>query len=216
MKKIAYFILAAIVFLSSCSNKNINEHQAKPASSDNDIKTLQKENLELRNEILALKEQLKPIDFTFCDYTYKYRLIKNEVRTCQLPKENFLLQYTLVPNKVVFVESAANDSNGVLWLYVSWQMEAYTVKGWIKESDTSIITKDNIKKAGGSIIIKKGSLVYKIREFEEISKTKSEILTDDLNNGTFIDKKGNYILVSFPVGLDIIVDEKYITYRKYD
>lgn len=219
MKKVVYFFLVSVIIFSSCSNKKINELQSKVIVLSEEVKKLELQNSASKNKITILSQKLKPAKFTFCDYEYKgkHKVIEKQVKTRQLPNEEMAEQYTLFPYCVVLVEDAAKDVNDTLWIYVSWQEEIFTLKGWIKESDAVAITKDNIKTAAGAITIRKGALIYKVREFSDIPKSKPELLNEDMLNGTYLGENNNYYYkIYFPVGLEIIVDKKYVEYRVFN
>ncbi len=124
---------------------------------------------------------------------------------------------TIKPNTVIEVLDAAECQDQGLWLYVS--IPAYDTpinfKGWITESETIKLTKDNIRQVQQDLYLKEGTPIYEVSEFSKISLAASTKITHDLR-GRILKREGSFVYLMSPGGRDFWVEEKYLIYPKID
>lgn len=179
------------------------------------INDLQKTIVSFQTDNVKLREKLKPIILTYMGYDHKYRFLENEIKMYQVPGKIYSQIGKLPSNTVVKVYDAVRINDKEIWLYITipepLQSETINIKGWIKETETSILTKNNEKKIVNGVIIKSGTPVYNMIDFEDIITSKPEPVKEDIT-GSIIDKRNDYIMISKGAGWIFWVDSKFISY----
>lgn len=216
MKKVLRFSIILILiiafgwFLKSTILINIENKEL-----NSKIQDLQKVVASLQTDNAELREELKPKILTYMGYGYKYRFLENEIIMYQIPGEAYSEIGKLPPNTVVEVQDAVRINNDEIWLYItlpsSLQSEAINTKGWIKETETVLLTKSNQEKIVNGVIIKSRTPVYNMIDFESIKTSKPESLKEDVT-GNIKDNRNNYIEVSIGAGWVLWVESKFISY----
>jgi hypothetical protein len=125
--------------------------------------------------------------------------------------------HTIEPNTVIQVLDAAQCQEQQLWLYVSIPVYDTPInfKGWIPESETVKLTKDNIEQVQGDVSLNKGTPIYGVDEFSKISAAASTKITNDVR-GRILKREGSFVYLMSPGGWDFWVEEKYLIYSKID
>ena len=137
MKKsllVLIFFMSIVVFISGCSDQtNLNSS----------LQSLENENKELRLKL----DQINSVSMLFQDYKDKQRFVPKESQIYALPIQDLNKLRTIEANTVIQVLDAAQCQDQQLWLYVSVPVYDTPInfKGWIPESETVKLTKDNIK-----------------------------------------------------------------------
>lgn len=216
MKKVLQFSIILILIIAFgwllkstiLINRENKELNSKVQDLQKIVTSLQTDNAELR-------EELKPKMLTYMGYGYRYRFVENEIKMYQMPGEVYSQIGKLPPNTVVEVQDAVKIKNDEMWLYITLpnplQSEAINIKGWIKEKETMLLTKSNQEKIVNGVIIKSGTPVYNMIDFDSIKTSKPETLKDGVI-GSIIGKRNNYIEVSIGRGWVLWVESRFISY----
>ncbi|MDD2235139.1 MAG: hypothetical protein PHZ11_07470 [Desulfitobacteriaceae bacterium] len=207
MKKsllVLIFLLSIVVSITGCSNQtNLNSR----------IQTLENENKELYMKL----DQVNTVSMLFQDYKDKQRLVLKESQIYVLPIQGLVQLRPIEPNTVIQVLDAAQCQDQQLWLYVSIPVYDTPInfKGWIPESETIKLTKDNIKQVQGDVYLKEGTPIYEVIGFNDISSSTSTKITNEIR-GRILKREGSFVNLMSPGGRDFWVDEKYLIFPKVE
>lgn len=122
-------------------------------------------------------------------------------------------------NAATFIQEldAAQCQDQQLWLYVSVPVYDTPInfKGWIPESETVKLTKDNVKLVQGDVFLKEGTPIYEVNQFNEIKSATSTNLTHDVR-GRIEKRQESFDYHDSPGGWSFWVEEKYLIFPKVD
>lgn len=179
----------------------------------NKIQTLEDKNKELQMEM----DKINSLSMLFQDYKDKQRFVPKESQISALPIQGLTELHRIEPNTVIQVLDAAQCQDQQLWLYISIPVYDTPInfKGWIPESETVKLTKDNIGQVQGDMSLKEGTPIYEVDEFNKISDLTSTEITNDLR-GRILKREGAFVYLMSPGGRDFWVEEKYLIYPKVD
>lgn len=211
--KSKYIILTILIVSLTISIVKIVSIDKKNKELLTTVNTLESKINMIHAENLSLKENMKPKTLTYINYKYKYRFIEKEIKVYQSPDKEFSQIDLLSANYAVEVEDAVQIDYEDVWLYIKLpkSYESFNIKGWVREKDTIPITKENQLKIISEVTVKAGSKAYYMVEFDEIKDMKSEIVGKDII-GTIVNKKAEYFKIGCVGGMELWVEEKYITY----
>ena len=185
---------------------------------------LEIENIRLKNKILQLEKDVSDLKLTkddinkkilsiyYIEVNDKVRFIEKENNILALPESGSSIMRPVDTNTLatVYEKALVNDES---WLFV--QIPTYDSpinnRGWIKESDTTVYTKDKMKLVQSDVEIKAGSEVYETFEFKDI-KTTTPIKLIMKDSGRLLEKKEGYCRIFHAGGRDIWVKESSVIY----
>lgn len=178
------------------------------------IASLEKEKLQLQAEIASVKQQLS---LNYMVYHSSKRFIPKSSQILSLPLKDATIYRSIEENSVVTVFDALTTENKEIWLYVSVPVydSPINIKGWIPESDTVALTKDNVKLVQSDVVVGMGAMIYEVREFEKISGAKP-IQASSEQRGRLEEKKNGWARLSCSGGLTIWVLEKDLKYPEIE
>ena len=197
-------MLTTVFVITGCSNQdNINSK----------IQSLENENTELRLKI----DQVNSLSIAYQYYEDKQRFVPKESQINALPITNFKLLRSIEANTVIQVLDAAQCQDQKLWLYVSVPVYDTPVnfKGWIPESETVKLTKDNVKLVQGDVLLKAGTPIYEVDQFNQIKSTTATKASND-DRGRIEKRQDSYVYFMSPGGRYFWVEEKYIVFPTVD
>ncbi len=196
-----------IIILSSitvgCSN-NQNENQqmkdkiAQLEKSVNDYKT----------------KELKQNDFSISndEILDKVRFIEKENKLLLLPLEDSRVVRNIQTNTLAkVIDRGVVDD--LTWIYVEIPVHDSPIfsKGWIKENETVLYTKDKVHLVQSDVAIIAGAEVYETYTFEDIKKTVPEKLVNE-DSGRLEEKNNGYCRISQAGGRDVWVKGSSVIY----
>jgi len=196
--------MSIVVFISGCSDQtNLNSS----------LQSLENENKELRLKL----DQINSVSMLFQDYKDKQRFVPKESQIYALPIQDLNKLRTIEANTVIQVLDAAQCQDQQLWLYVSVPVYDTPInfKGWIPESETVKLTKDNIKQVQGDVSLKEGTPIYEVDQFNEISSATSTKITNNIR-GRILKREGSFVNLMSPGGWYFWVEEKYLMFPKVE
>jgi len=207
MRKIVLAIVLVcfgICFTTGCSSQT---------GLNSKIQALENENKELR----AKMDQVNSLTIAYQDYRDKQRLVPRESQIYALPIQDFRILRLIEANSVIQVWDAAQSNDQQLWLYVS--VPAYDTpvncKGWIPESETVKLTKENVKLVQGDVWVKEGTPIYEVDAFDKIKTATADRLDAD-TRGRITKRQGSFADLSVPGGMSFWVEEKYLIFPIVD
>lgn len=190
----------------------------------NESNNFKSENNQLKDKILQLEKSISDLKLTkentntktlsiyYLEVNDKVRFIEKENYILALPESGSLVMRPISPNTLATVHQKAlvNDES---WLFV--QIPTYDSpinnRGWIREADTAVYTKDKMKLVQSDVEIKAGSEVYETFEFKDIKKTTPiKLIMND--SGRLEEKRDGYCRIFHAGGRDIWVKESSIIY----
>ena len=173
-------VLVFILLLSSCSISEIKLLQDENDQLKQKLSAIELERDDYKNRLeafekLTYKNDMVP-SIMYSDYNQKLRLVMSEVDLHIYFGSGSPIVNKILPNTVISVIDAGLVEGEDLWLYV--EIPVYDIpahyKGWVKESETVELTKENKKLGYDSVSIKEGVVVYTCDKVEDIPKTKAE------------------------------------------
>jgi hypothetical protein len=205
-KKLWFLILmlSTTVLIAGCSNQaNLNSR----------IQSLENENVDLKLKL----EQVNSLSMIYQDYEDKQRFVPKESQIYALPIKDFNILRKVEENTIVQVLDAAQCHDQQLWLYVSVPVydSPINYKGWIQESETIKLTKDNVKQVQGDVFLREGTPVYEVVKYDEISSSASTKISYDIR-GRIKNKQGSFVYLMSPGGWYFWVEEKYLIFPTVD
>ena len=203
MKKsflVLIFFLSIVVFISGCSAQ---------ANLNNKLQSLENENKELKLKL----DQINSVSMLFQEYKDKQRFVPKESQIYALPIQDLNKLRPIEANTVIQVLDAAQCRDQQLWLYVSVPVYDTPInfKGWIPESETIKLTKDNIKQVQGDVSLKEGTPIYEVDQFNEISSATSTKITNNVR-GRILKREGSSVNLMSPGGWYFWVEEKFLIF----
>ncbi|KJR48089.1 hypothetical protein UF75_1562 [Desulfosporosinus sp. I2] len=216
-------ILAVILGGGGCSTvaKVTGGNEAKIANLESEnhtltdhIASLEKELLRLQAEVASFEQRLS---LNYVEYHSSKRFVPKPSQILALPMKDAIIYRPIEQNSVVTVFDAVAAEGQELWLYVSVPVydSPINMKGWIKESDTVALTKDNVKLVQSDVVVGVGTMIYEVFEFEKISGTKPVQASSELR-GRLEEKKNGWARLSCPGGLTLWVLEKDLKYPEIE
>lgn len=214
MKKVILsFLLMSFILLIGCSNNS---------------EALKNENEELKNRINQLETELNARDrkineLQHIDLPILYmqnksskRFVEKQCDLLALPIDSSLKFRPVSENTVVDVVDTASVNN-VTWLYISIPVydTPMNYKGWIRESDTVLYTKDKMNKVQSDVKVKIGEDTYEIENLEAIEAVKPK-KAGILDHGRIMEKKEGYVKIQCSGGREIWVRESAVIYPEPD
>lgn len=201
---ILFISLSIVALITGCSDQT---------NYKNEIQSLKGKNKELQLEL----DKINSLSMLFQYYKDKQRLVPKESQIYALPIQGLAKLHTIERNTVIQVLDAAQCQDQQLWLYVSIPVHDTPInfKGWIPESETIKLTKDNIGQVQGDISLKEGTPIYEVYEFNRISDTTSNKITHDVR-GRILKREGSFVYLMSLGGWDFWVEEKYLIYPKIE
>ena len=213
-KKVFIIFIVFIVFLNGCSNDN---QSIKGKNEQLEIKISQLEN-ELRDKNSKISElqnfqnnAMKDIMINYIENRNSKMFVEKKCDLLALPIENTIILNFIDENTVVNVLDTV-EVNNVIWLYVSIPVydTPSNYKGWIKETDSILYTKEIMNKVQSDVKVMEGEDVYETSNFEDI-----KIVTPYKANkerGRIVEKKDGYVRINCPGGKTILVKDTSIIY----
>jgi outer membrane murein-binding lipoprotein Lpp len=213
MKKIiAIFLILLVVLISGCSNptQTINNEniqlKSRVAQLENDLNDKNNQITELQNI------NFDPLTINYIENLTTKRFVEKQCDLLGLPIINSVKLNKIYENTVVTILDTVDVVNNI-WFYV--EIPVYdspsNMKGWIKESDTVLYTKDKINSVQSDVRIKEGVAVYEVFEFSMIKTTKP-YKAEDYLRGRIEEKRDGYARLGCPGGNTIWVKEDSIIY----
>lgn len=217
-KKIFIIFIIFVVLLSGCSN------ESQSIKSENEqliikISQLEKELSDKNSKISELQDSqnnaIKNIMINYIENRSSKMFVEKKCDLLALPIENTIKLNTIEENTVVNVLDTT-EVNNAIWLYVSIPVydTPSNYKGWIKETNSVLYTKEIINKVQGDVKVIEGEDVYETSNFEDIKivipyKANSE-------RGRIVEKKDGYVRINCPGGKTIWVKDTSIIYPDVD
>ncbi len=206
-------LLISFILLSGCSNNS---------------KALKNENEELKNKINQLETELNARDrkinelqntvlpILYMQNKSSKRFVEKQCDLLALPIDSSVKFRPVSENTVVDVVDTASVNN-VTWLYVSIPVydTPMNYKGWIRESDTVLYTKDNMNKVQSDVKVKIGEDTYEIENLDAIGAVKPE-KAGILDHGRIMEKKEGYVRIQCKGGRAIWAEESAVIYPEPD
>jgi hypothetical protein len=213
MIKIIFIILTVlVVMLSGCSGSNkavIYENEKLKNKISQFEKDLNDKNIEI-NELKKIESEFLTINYI--ENTSSKRFVEKQCDLLGLPINNSIRLNLIKDNTIVTILDTANVNNDI-WFYVLMPVNdsPSNYKGWIKESDTFLYTKDKQKSVQSEVRVKKGDAVYNV---EDVSYIKSNIPSKagDEVHGRILERKDGYVKLECPGGFIVWVKEASIIY----
>lgn len=194
-----------------------------------EIERLKSENTQQKTRIAELEKQIQKIEderqkginiytdrsklpsITYWSYEEKKKFVKKDSQILIYPQAGATPIAQVAANAVV--EVIAAGATDKLWLYVAIPTYDSPMdnQGWIPEENTEQLTKENQNQVLGDVYINKGTNIYRVDKYEQISKATQSILTEN-NRGWINQKKEDYVLLSCPGGESFWVAQKDIIY----
>lgn len=219
MKKKNFIIfIVFFVLLSGCSN------ESQSIKSENEqliikISQLEKELSDKNSRISELQNlqnnALKNIMINYIENRSSKMFVEKKCDLLALPIENTIKLNLIDENTVVNVLDTA-EVNNIIWLYVLIPVydTPSNYKGWIKETDSVLYTKEIMNKVQSDVKVIKGEDVYDTSNFEDIKivipyKANKE-------RGRIVEKKDGYLRINCPGGKTIWVKDTSIIYPDVD
>jgi hypothetical protein len=155
------------------------------------------------------------LTINYIENKYQKVFVENKIDLIALPLDDSIILNTIYENTVVNVIDTA-EVNNVIWLYVSIHVydTPSNYKGWIKESDTVLYTKDKISKVQSHVTVKDGEDIFETYNFEDISITEPYKSNND--GGRIEEKKDGFVRIQSAGGKTIWVKEVSIIYPEVD
>jgi len=206
--------LLALFFTYSIYTRGLDQQQIDGLMDQNSqleaqVVRLETEKAELQAEISAFSE---PLNIDYVDYGFSQRFVQQATTLVALPTEGAAVMRDISPNTVVKVFDAAYSTEQ-LWLYVS--MPVYDTpsnfKGWVLESDTVPLTKENVSQVQSDVTVPAGTVIYEVYFSEDISSSTATKLAYE-QRGRIEEKKNGYARIFCPGGMTIWVKETDIVY----
>lgn len=207
--------------MSGCSSTESQSRSNENVQLKQQIAHLEKKVQTLDSELTSLKskksDQPETITINYQTYEFKKRFVQKESNILALPRKGSVQLRRVESNSVVHVLDAATADNQELWLYVSVPVydSPSNNKGWISESDTVPLTKDNQKMVQSEVTVKARTKVYMADEFNKVSSTPPTKLSSE-QRGRLEERKGGYARISAPGGLHFWVEEALVVYPSID
>lgn len=193
--------------------------QAENEQLKGQVADLEREVQRLGAKVVATQPMLEPISINYIGYSYKHRLVmRDSAKLLAMPREGAPVLMEVQPGAVLEVLDAASANDTGLWLYVEAPVYSSPTnyKGWIRESDTVPLTRENRSQIRGDLYLKAGTPVYQwLEDFTAIARTKSRPLEGDAR-GWLVRRQDGYADLSLPGGLSLLVEEKYLIYPALD
>ncbi|MHB9145458.1 MAG: hypothetical protein ACYC5Y_09020 [Symbiobacteriia bacterium] len=231
---LAFLSLGATLLLGGCTVKPAGTNDAPagataaPAAqglqAENEqlrsrVAELEKEAQRLGSKVVAQQELLAPLSINCISYSYKRRLVtRDRAKLLAMPREGTPVLTEAQSGAVLEVLDAASANDTGLWLYVAAPVYSSPTncKGWIRESDTVPLTRENRNQIRGDLYLKAGTPVYEwLEDFAAIAKTKPRPLAEDAR-GWLDRRQDGYADLALPGGLSVLVEEKYLIYPPLD
>lgn len=205
-KLVCYIFTIGILSLSvGCSNQSSYETQ----QLKDKIAQLEKSNNDFKTKELNQNQLLIQYAFEIPD---KVRFIEKENRLLALPQESSQTFRDIQTNTLAKVIDRALVDD-LTWIYI--EIPVYdsltNYKGWIKENDTVLYTKDKVQLVQSDVSIKAGAEVYKTFNFEDIKKT-SPIKLASKDSGRLEEKYNGFCRISQAGGIVVWVNESSVIY----
>ncbi|MFL0248292.1 hypothetical protein [Candidatus Clostridium stratigraminis] len=217
MKKIVFIILSAfIIFLGGCSNNTLSL-KTENEQLKSKVFQLEKELNDKNNKITEFQNnEINTLNINYIENKSSKSFVEKKCNLLALPVNNSVKLNDVSYNTVVTVLDTANVNN-VTWLYVAIPIydSPTNYKGWIKESDTVLYTKDKIAKVQSEVMVKKGTNIYETETFEDIKSVKP-YMADGSEHGRIQEKKDGYMKVQCAGGRTIWVNETSVVYPEVD
>jgi outer membrane murein-binding lipoprotein Lpp len=217
-KKIFILFIIFVVLLSGCSN------ESQSIKSENEqliikISQLEKELSDKNSKISELQNSqnnaIKNIMINYIENRSSKMFVEKKCDLLALPIENTIKLNPIDENTVVNVLDTA-EVNNAIWLYVSIPVydTPSNYKGWIKETNSVLYTKEIMNKVQGDVKVTEGEDVYETSNFEDIKivipyKANKE-------RGRIVEKKNGYVRINCPGGKTIWVKDTSIIYPDVD
>ena len=213
-KKIMMLFLVLTILLSGCNFNKTQQLKNENEQLRKKIVEMEKEIQGLKAEVASLKREEtenKSISINYQSYDYKQRFVQKQATILALPRKESIELNIIPSNSVVQVLDAAMLDE--LWLYV--QIPVYdtpaNLKGWIRKAETLPFTKENQQLVQSDVIVKTGTLIYEVFEFEKIQSIKPTKTNFDVR-GRLEEKKEGYARLSCPGAWGFWVKENHIVY----
>ena len=217
MKKFVFIILITfIALLAGCSNDS-QSIKSENEQLKNQISKLEKDLDNKNSKIIELQnKELDNLTINYIENASGKRLIEKQCELFGLPADNAIKINSILENTVVTILDTANVNN-VIWLYVAIPVydSPSNYKGWIKEVDTVLYTKDKINKVQSDIKVIKGEAVYDTNKFEDI-KSVNPYNAESAEHGRIQEKKDGYIKLECAGGNTIWVKVTSVIYPEVD
>lgn len=193
-----------VFLITGCSNQ---------ANLNSKIQSLENENTELRSKIA----QVNTLSIAYQSYEDKQRFVPKASQITALPIQDLKILRPIEANTVIQVLDAAQCQDQQLWLYVAVPVHDTPInsKGWMPESETVKLSKDNIKLIQGDVFLKEGTPIYEVEQFNEIKSVASTNLTHDVR-GRINQRQETFAYLDSPGGWYFWVEEKYLIFPKVD
>lgn len=216
IKTIVIFLILLVMLASGCTDPNQtvkNENEQLKIKISELEKTLIDKNTKIDDLQLIDSGH---IGISYMQNTNSKSLVEKQCDILGLPIDNSIRLNHIEENTVITIIDTANVGD-IIWYYVSIPVydTPINTKGWIKESDTVLYTKDKVKSVQGNVSIKEGADVYEVFEFSKI-KTTTPYKAEDYLRGRIEEKREGYARLNCPGGNTIWVKEASIIYPEVD
>lgn len=171
----------------SASAPELERLRSENAQLKDQVAGLQEEVQRLQGKLVAVTPMLEPISINYSSYPARYRLVlRDGAKLLAIPRDGALALMNVESGVVLEVLDAASADDTSLWLYV--QAPVYSsptnLKGWIRESDTVSLTRENRDQVRGDLYLKVGTPVYQgTEDFAAISQAHPTPLDGDARAG---------------------------------
>lgn len=163
-------------------------------------------------EVTTKEIQMPYIGITHLERDCKNRFVAEQANLLFLPHKDAPPQREIFANTLVEVNELV-EVDGERWLNVTIPVydTPMNMKGWIKEADTVLFTKELEKKVQGDVTIKAGTEIYEVWSFDDISSEVKRELNRD-TRGRIEERKDGYVEIFAPGGQTFWVKEKHVVY----
>lgn len=230
IKALLVFLIISLAIPLFFLNIKINELQTELGKAEKVIHEKSIESYRLRFELFYLEQDLLKAEhkakedkfeeeknefrggINYVEPTESFLFIGKRLNLLALPHDEAYILGTIGENAVVDVIDLATVK-GEYWYYVEVPINAEPTdyKGWVKQEDTVPYTEKLESKVQSPVILKEGTPVYEVFEYEGISKETYVVLPYDIS-GRLSERRNSFARISAVGGLTVWVEEKYIVY----
>ncbi len=215
LKKPMSLLVILLFIVSGCSNTTEsieieglkNERDQLKAS----VSVLTEENQQLRQDVSLAQKEVEPLSFNYIETLEKKRFVPKELSLLVLPQEGSQTLNKIEANTVVEIQDFV-EVNGEVWLHVTIPVfdSPTNMKGWIKEEESDLYTRETQELVKSPIKVIEGTNVFKVELVSEVSTVNAEKIESDQN--CFISDQDEYFALGCAGGTSFIVKKSDVVY----
>jgi hypothetical protein len=213
--KILFVVLVVTLsILSGCSSDEMDQLLKERDQYKKRIEVLERVNKQLLQKVeTAQKEDSteKSLSLNYIDNSDQRRFIARDLPLLILPKEGSGELNLIEANTVIEVEDFV-EVNHEVWIYVTIPVfdAPMNMKGWVKEIDTEVYTKEIMQQVKSPIVVEEGTSVFKVDfgQIQSATPTKAE----QKYNCFVSDEQDGYLALGCAGGGSFIVKKEEAIY----